>query len=193
MNVHAFNDWCLSVTGLAAAILWQSTLLAGLVAVVCWLLRRSAPALRYWCWQIVAFKLLLMPWWIVTIPLSDFLGAGAAAISSPAAKTAEYRESAPVAAMDRLVAPPAGGVELAASETLGRLDLLGQLTWRSWLVIAWLGGIAWQLGRMLVQHGRLRRLLSRATPASESALARGDGTGRRATGFVASAGLGPHR
>ena len=55
MNVQAFNDCCLSVTGLAAAILWQSTLLAGLVAVVCWLMmRRSAPALRYWCWQIVA-------------------------------------------------------------------------------------------------------------------------------------------
>ena len=145
MNVHAFNDWCLSVTGIAAAILWQSTLLAGLVAALCWLLRRSAPALRYWCWQIVAFKLLLMPWWIATIPLSDLFRAGAAATSFPAAETAEYRESAPVAAMDRLVAPPVGAGELAASQHFGRLDFVGQLTWRSWLVVAWLGAVAWQL------------------------------------------------
>ena len=62
MSAHAFNDWSTAVTALAAAILWQSALLAGLVASVCWLLRRSTPALRYWCWQIVALKLLLMPW-----------------------------------------------------------------------------------------------------------------------------------
>ena len=83
MSVHTFNDWSASVTALAVAILWQSALLAGLVAGVCWLLRRSAPALRYWCWQIVALKLLLMPWWIVAIPLPDFLAAGAAGISPP--------------------------------------------------------------------------------------------------------------
>ncbi len=146
MNVQAINDWCMSATALAAAILWQSALLAGLVAVVCWLLRRSAPALRYWCWQIVALKLLLMPWWIMTIPVWGFLSAGPAATSSPVAETAEYREGTPAAAMDRLVAPPAGGAELAASEILGWLDSLGQLTWRSWFVVAWLGGMAWQLG-----------------------------------------------
>jgi beta-lactamase regulating signal transducer with metallopeptidase domain len=170
VSVHAFNDWSASVTVLVAAILWQSALLAGLVAVVCRLLRRSAPALRYWCWQIVALKLLLMPCWIVTIPLSDFLSAGAPAISSRAAKASEYRAGAPAAGMERLVAPPAGGAELAASEILGRLDFLGQLTWRSWFVVAWLGGIAWQLGCLLVQHGRLRRLLSRATAAAEPRL-----------------------
>jgi beta-lactamase regulating signal transducer with metallopeptidase domain len=170
MSTHAFNDWSASVTALAAAVLWQSTLLAGLVAVVCWLHRRSPPALRFWCWQIVAIKLLLMPWWTVTVPLSDFLGAGAAAISSPAATTTERHEGAPAAAMDRLVAPPAGGAELATSERFSWLDVLGQLTWRSWFVLAWLAGIAWQLERLLVEHARLRRLLSRATPATEPRL-----------------------
>src|SRR5262245_17822175 len=48
---------------------------------VCWLLRRSAPALRYWCWQIVALKLLLMPSWIVAIPLPGFWDAGEAGVS----------------------------------------------------------------------------------------------------------------
>src|SRR5262249_31801185 len=63
------------------------------------------------------------------------------------------------------VAPPAGEAELAASETLGWFDFLGRLTWRSWLVLAWLGGIAWQVGCLLIQRGRLRRLLRRATAA----------------------------
>jgi beta-lactamase regulating signal transducer with metallopeptidase domain len=170
MSAHAFNDWSASVTALAAAVLWQSALLAGLAAAACRLLRRSAPALRYWCWQIVALKLLLMPWWVVTVPLPHSLSAAAAAASPPAAKATEYREGTPAAAMGRLVAPPAGRAELAARETPGWLDLLGQLTWRSWLVVAWLGGIAWQLGCVLVRHGRLRRLLSRATAAAEPRL-----------------------
>ena len=138
MSVHLFNDWSTSVTALAAAILWQSAVLAGLVAGVCWLLRRRAPAIRYWCWQIVALKLLLMPWWIVAIPLPGFLGEGATPVSPSAAKTTANRQGTLGAAMDSLVAPPAWEVELAASETLGWFDFLGQLTWRSWLVLAWL-------------------------------------------------------
>ncbi len=47
MSVHAFHDWSAAVTALAVAILWQSVLLAGLVACVCRLLRRATPALRY--------------------------------------------------------------------------------------------------------------------------------------------------
>jgi beta-lactamase regulating signal transducer with metallopeptidase domain/Tol biopolymer transport system component len=170
MSVHTFNDWSTSVTALAVAILWQSALLASLVAGVCWLLRRSAPALRYWCWQIVALKLLLMPWWIVAMPLPGFLGAGAPAVTPPAAQTTENREGRPGAAMDRLVAPPAGEAGLAASETPAGFDFVGQLTLPSWLVLAWLGGIAWQVGCLLVQRGRLRRLLSRAAAAAEPRL-----------------------
>src|SRR6516225_9244639 len=170
MSAHAFNDWSTSQTALAAAILWQSALLAGLVAGVCWLLRRRAPAVRYWCWQIVALKLLLMPWWIVAIPLPSFLGEGATGVSPPAAKTTENREGMHGLALDQIVAPPAGEIELAASNTRAWFDFFGQLTWRSWLVLAWLGGIAWQIGSMLVQRGRLGRLLSRATAAAEPRL-----------------------
>src|SRR5262249_57846484 len=103
MSVHTFNDWSASVTALAVAILWQSALLAGLVAGVCGLLRRSAPALRYWCWQIVALKLLLMPWWIVALPLPGLLGAGAPGVTPPAARATEVRQGNPCLAVDRPV------------------------------------------------------------------------------------------
>lgn len=56
MSLTDFNAWSASVTSLAVAILFQSTIFAGIVAGVCRLLRHSAPALRYWCWQIVALK-----------------------------------------------------------------------------------------------------------------------------------------
>ena len=37
-------DW----SALLVAVVWQSTLLAAVVAVVAWLLRRSTPTIRYW-------------------------------------------------------------------------------------------------------------------------------------------------
>ncbi|HUY92208.1 MAG TPA: M56 family metallopeptidase [Pirellulales bacterium] len=170
MNPAAFNDWSASVTWLAVAILWQSTLWAALVAGICRLLRRSAPALRYWCWQIVALKLLVMPWWIVAVPLPGFLAAGATGISPRTAVTTENREQTPGAGMDGLFAPPAEAAVVAAQKTPSLFDLHRQLTWCSWLVVVWLAGIAWQVGRLVVERGRLRRLLSRATPASDPRL-----------------------
>ncbi|HEY7330588.1 MAG TPA: M56 family metallopeptidase [Gemmataceae bacterium] len=170
MNVHAFNDWSTSAITLAVAIVWQSALLASIVAGVCWLLRRSAPALRYWCWQIVALKLLLMPWWIVALPLPVPFGTAATGVLSPTIETPANPEGAEGAPLHSRVAPPTGEAELAASETTGWHDPLGQLTWHSWLVLVWLGGIAWQIGRLLVERSRLRRLLNRATVAAEPCL-----------------------
>ena len=59
-------DWL----ALVIAVVWQSTLLAGVVAVVAWLLRRSSPAVRYWLWQIVAIKILLAPVWTLAVPIA---------------------------------------------------------------------------------------------------------------------------
>ena len=59
------TDW----SALMVAVLWQSTILAGIVAVLAWLLRRSSPAVRYWLWQIVAIKILLAPLWTQVVPL----------------------------------------------------------------------------------------------------------------------------
>src|SRR6476646_1888836 len=48
---------------IVVAILWQSTLLAIAVGLVCRLLPVSWPNVRYWLWQLVAVKLLLLPFW----------------------------------------------------------------------------------------------------------------------------------
>jgi beta-lactamase regulating signal transducer with metallopeptidase domain len=170
MSPAAFNDWSASVTSLAIAIFLQSTILAGLVAGICWLLRRSAPSVRYWCWQIVALKLLLMPCWIVAVPLPDFFGAEGATGISPRTTVATEDRGTPGAAKDRLLAPPTEAAGLAARKTPSLFYIHRQLTWRSWLVLAWLAGLVWQAARLSVQHSRLRKLLSRATVAADPRL-----------------------
>jgi beta-lactamase regulating signal transducer with metallopeptidase domain len=59
--VDLLNRWGDALTALAAVALWQATLVAIIVALVAWALRRSSPAVRYWLWQLVAIKLLLLP------------------------------------------------------------------------------------------------------------------------------------
>lgn len=169
MSLANLNDWSASVVSLAAAILLQSTLLAGLVAGVCWLLRRSAPALRYWCWQVVALKLLLMPWWIVAVPLPGFLSRDTTAFLPRTTATSEHREDIGGAPTNALLVAHEESAE-RAMRTPDWFDLPRELTWRSWLVLFWVAGVAGQVGRLLAQQWRLRRLLSRAAPASDRRL-----------------------
>src|SRR6266566_1891770 len=52
------------------AVAWQSAILAAAVALLAGLfLRRAPPSIRYWVWQVLALKLLLMPFWAFAIPL----------------------------------------------------------------------------------------------------------------------------
>src|SRR5262245_46846805 len=51
------------------AVLWQSTIVIIAVALMAAVaLRHSSPAIRYWVWQILAIKLLLMPFWTYAVP-----------------------------------------------------------------------------------------------------------------------------
>jgi hypothetical protein len=72
--IQGLNDSSEAWTRVMWAILWQSTLLAAVIALVALLLRRTSPAVRYWLWQIVAIKLLLMPFWTRAIPLPSWAG-----------------------------------------------------------------------------------------------------------------------
>lgn len=53
------------------AVSWQFCILGLIVVMVHWSLRRAAPNWRYWLWQILAIKLLLMPFWTATAPWKD--------------------------------------------------------------------------------------------------------------------------
>ena len=62
-TVATINAWSQTWADLVGAIFWQSTLLVIAVAAVAFVMRRTSPRLRFWLWQIVAIKLLLMPFW----------------------------------------------------------------------------------------------------------------------------------
>lgn len=50
------------------AVSWQFCVLGLVVLILHLSLRRAAPNWRYWLWQILAVKLLLMPFWTATAP-----------------------------------------------------------------------------------------------------------------------------
>jgi Zn-dependent protease with chaperone function len=172
MTLETLNSWSASLIALGVAVLWQSALLAGLVAGVCLLLRRSSPMVRYWCWQVLALKLLLMPWWTLAVPLPGFPGSDPGALLPSSARGEAESRTGDLHLLGAMtpVAQPAGEVgpsPLLSPASPPALALLGRVTWRSWLALVWLVGVSWHLGRLLVQRGRLRRLLNRSAPATE--------------------------
>lgn len=169
MSLNSLNEWSASTVSLALAIVLQSTVFAVLAGGTCWLLRRSAPALRYWCWQIVALKLLVMPWWIVTVPLPGFLSRSNTEPLPRATATNDVHKELRGMTPDAPTTAPAESAE-PATRRRGLFDLVWQLTWQSWLVLLWLVGVSAQVGRLAAQRGGVRRLLSRTVAVSDPAL-----------------------
>jgi beta-lactamase regulating signal transducer with metallopeptidase domain len=167
--VYHLNSWSAAWVALLWAIVWQSMLLAGAVAVVCFLLRRAAPGVRYWLWQIVVLKLLLMPFWTLAVPVpalvKDAQRAGPA-IAEDRGSGDGPRASLPILfAPEPAVALPAGN----AREPLRPL-WFEQVAWQAWLLLAWLLLVFVQGGRLLRQRYRLGCFLRQATPATDPAL-----------------------
>ena len=144
---------------------WQSTLLVALAALVAWLLRRSSPVVRYWLWQIVAIKLLLMPFWTSYVPLPAWAG------SRPVEQSATSQPMAgPVEDSGRLAFRyPSGLAEgpggKATSHTWSLWEPLAAVAWQAWLLLIWFAVVLWQLVRLLGQRLRLARLLRQGTAA----------------------------
>jgi beta-lactamase regulating signal transducer with metallopeptidase domain len=172
-------DW----SALLIAVVWQSTLLAAVVAVVAWLLRRSTPSIRYWLWQIVAIKILFAPLWTLAVPLawvpevSPFSAMSSrehVASTPPAAAQSKsaLAESALLTARSSPVAPSPPAAEtgtpslpIAPGGPMA-VPSTSALSWRAWLMFAWAVIVVAQLVVLLGQRARLVRLLRQASPAS---------------------------
>jgi hypothetical protein len=178
--IQTINNSSEAWTRLVCAILWQSTLLAAMIALVALLLRRTSPAVRYWLWQIVAIKLLLMPFWTLAIPLPSWAG-GARPHGAGMVEAEEYPRSTPgrsrAGGDDEPVGPGSVGIEpvgtRAAEMPVGDSPPstpsvwrgLGEITWQSWLLMGWVAVVGLQVVRLSWQRVRLGRLLRRAEGA----------------------------
>ncbi len=165
------------------AVVWQSTILTAALAMVAGLfLRNSSPGLRYWVWQILAIKLLLMPVWIYAIrlpqlPRAKMYGpiANSAAVNSAgvdlrhAPLRLPQRPTVTEMASDKVDSLP--GVDQSPRHPKAPVaDGAWRITWQSWLLFAWAGGVLAQIARLLSQWYRLGRLLRQAAPADDTLL-----------------------
>jgi beta-lactamase regulating signal transducer with metallopeptidase domain len=163
--VEALNAASAGWPRLAGAVLAQSALVAAVVALACLVLRRAAPAVRYWLWQAVALKLVLMPFWTVAVPLPPWPDPDERPAPAVVTATPRPQNDGP--------SPPA--VPLSAEVTPATTppaapawDWLGSVSWPAWLLLAWLLGIAVQACGLLWQRQRLTRLLREAVLADGS-------------------------
>jgi beta-lactamase regulating signal transducer with metallopeptidase domain len=154
------------------AVAWQGSLLVAAAAAVCWMLRRQAPALRYWIWMILAGKLLLAPLWTLDVATPVwFREAPRAAIGEPSrpqslaaaenlASGARAPRRATSAAEAGPVAPPAAPREAHS--------LVGDAAWSTWLLAAWTLVIFLEAARTARQYVGLKRLLARSRPVDSA-------------------------
>lgn len=166
---------------LAWAIVWQSTLAAAGVAAAATLVPKSAPTWRHWLWQLMAIKLLLMPFWTMALipqqTVETKLEVGRT-IKLPAnARPNQTRRPADFAGQQNARRPAVHSVvsrnddafrSVAEPSSVARHTEWLNLRWQSWLCLGWLVVVAGQLLRWWWLRRRLGALLRRATPADSA-------------------------
>ncbi len=174
----SINRFSTAWAGLMGAILWQSTLLVAMVTLVALLLGRASPRVRYWLWQIVTIKLLLMPFWVLAVPLPfpvlrspprDQLALSPPQISSPTIKL-------PALPFSTIAPQPQAEPGPTPVTTLGSLAML---SWSTWLLLVWACVVIWKVCAIARQRYWLGRLLRLTIPAGGELADRVRGLARR--------------
>jgi beta-lactamase regulating signal transducer with metallopeptidase domain len=166
--IDSLNNAAAAFVDRSWAVLWQSTIIAAVVAVgVALLLRRSAPSVRYWVWQILAIKILLMAFWTTAIALPRAVPAGLVAPLTGAADTVSHATAGSTATAAR-DAKEQSAADDAGPAAAGSPALVARMTWQAWLFFGWSGVILVNLGRLVRQRDRLARLLRQSAPADAS-------------------------
>ncbi len=164
--IGSTNRWAEAWLGIMAAVLWQSIVLVAVIAVVAWCLRRFSPVVRYWLWQIVAVKLLLMPFWTLAVPIPSWIPSTSPSTSVASPSDAAFHDDAGLPPPFPL--PPAGAASSRAASPSGSLwELARSVTWQAWLLLLWSAVVLLEVFRLVAQRLRLARLLRGAVPAGE--------------------------
>ena len=159
--IETLNDWSFLLSSHFGTFLWQSTLLVLLVALFTRLFKQTSPAVRFWLWQIVAVKLLLLPFWIVSAPLPDWF----AAEQTMQTAVDDTNSEMPVLTSPKNPTPAVSGdTPLAISPIPPATSPRSkqQIAWQTWLLATWLAVVLYQIARVVGQRRGLLRLLSNA-------------------------------
>jgi beta-lactamase regulating signal transducer with metallopeptidase domain len=185
--VDLLNIWGAAMTALAGVALWQATVVAIVVALVAFALRRSSPAVRYWLWQLVAIKLLLLPlgsWslglaWLPALESPPMRKIPPAKVTVSDLPRSEAMPSpAPIVVQTLPTQLPQPLPQVARQERVqsfvvddehtGQLtsSVASRLTWQAWLLLGWAAIVTMQIARLFVQQRRLARMLKETAPGS---------------------------
>ncbi len=173
--LQTINGWAEVWLKVMGAVLWQSVLLVAAAALIAWFLRRSSPVVRYWLWQIVAIKLLLMPFWSLAVPLPSWLQRTPpslpAELQSPEPQPpSEFADNASRSVRPHSFPMPQSEGREPIPQGPSWRDVLAMISWQTSLWAAWMLAILWQILRVFRQRLRLGRLL-RSAVAPEGELA----------------------
>ena len=164
--ISAMNDWAEGWLTVTWAIIWQVAVVVAVATLIAWLLRRSSPVVRYWLWQIVAIKLLLMPFWTFAIPLPSWAEnkppERSASVEPPEKLDGKAYKPPLPPPLPSGTTPDAAGAPHAAPFW----ESLAAIGWQAWLLLTWSVVVLWQIVRLLGQRLRLAKLLKRGVPTS---------------------------
>jgi len=163
--IESWNTWSVAWLDAMVAVSWQAALLVIAAALVARLLVKSPPAARYWLWQIVACKLLVMPLWGLSLAMPW----PASVVQSPPHST--VWESPQPAATDEAGAPVDASQTALTARRWVAFAAASRVSWQSWLAAAWLSVVGMQFVRLATQYRRLGQLLRESTPAGDDLLA----------------------
>jgi beta-lactamase regulating signal transducer with metallopeptidase domain len=160
------NDSAAAWAATMFAVLWQSTVLAAVVAAACWALWRQSPRVRYWLWLLLAAKLLALPLWTFGITWPRHF--------TPESLSTASTEMAPPVDSRALASPTTSPINVAPAPTKAvsaPLPPRPTATWQAWLLILWLAVVIAEIARTAWQFRRLRMLLAAAQPAPPEVVA----------------------
>lgn len=167
-SLASLNSFADAFVERALSVAWQWTALVVLFALPAhWLLRSHSPALRYWIWQIVLLKLLVMPFWVYAVPVAWLPPA-----PEPAPIVVPVPESAPSDPVRITIdsepetRPPVPITTDDVEPVSFPIAPTPRVSWAVWLVLAWCAVVVLQALRIALQRFRLAQLLARGTPAS---------------------------
>lgn len=193
--INVINQLAGNWSAIVIAVAWQVIVLTCIAGALAFALRRHSPAIRFWLWQLVALKLLLMPLWTLTIDASlltesvtsDVQQSTLAKMPTAHASTEpiadQIDDSPPMAILpiprrdaSTIADPLAKSTLFTATSELSAAPALNQppnrdlavaqtIRWQGWLFLTWLCGVLAQLALLIHQGFKLRSFLKQTVLA----------------------------
>jgi beta-lactamase regulating signal transducer with metallopeptidase domain len=165
-TILTLDRWAEGWLKVMGAAFWQSVVLIIIATMIAWCLRRSSPVVRFWLWQIVAIKLLLMPFWTFAVPFPTWWESNSPkpVTTIPAAERIEGDSGlkTPLGPIPSVISPG----EKSSIPAVSFWEPFAAITWQSWLMTVWFAVVICQFLRITIQRMRLSRLLKQGKPAS---------------------------